>query len=464
MKDNTAQVVAQVPVDVGSFLLNEKRSDVLGIETRFKVNVLLVPNRHLETPNFNVERLRHDDLNQSEPLPPSYEMVVKPEVEDVAKQIKEEAKEPRQEAVVKGITPAQPAPMPVERPRELRPASAAPVAQSSAGSWFDRMLGWFRKPVAEIPAPAAAPQPAPVPVRQESRDRRDRRDQRGEPRRDREPKRDERRGEGRGDRRDDRREQRGQQKEPRAAQGQQAQAKREGAAAEGRREPQQRREGQRSPKPQAPREPAADEPALTAGVGPGVAVGAPGGDGEPKREGGRRRRGRRGRGGDRPVDGDRAVPTASGAAAASSASDALLESDASATKPHEPAPLPVIEAASVPPEPATRNQTPEPTPAWIEPAHETAPVAEPKPAELFAPKPEREVRPPPILEIPPVQLTLPADSGLVLVETAGDRARAMPMDEPESPRPKRVRPPRIEIPSEPLEMVETSKEAPPPPA
>ncbi len=46
MKDNTAQVVAQVPVDVATFLLNEKRNDVLTIETRFKVNVLLVPNRH----------------------------------------------------------------------------------------------------------------------------------------------------------------------------------------------------------------------------------------------------------------------------------------------------------------------------------------------------------------------------------------------------------------------------------
>ena len=62
MKENTAQVVAQVPVDVATFLLNEKRTEVLSIETRFKVNVLLVPNRHLETPNYTIERLRHDDL------------------------------------------------------------------------------------------------------------------------------------------------------------------------------------------------------------------------------------------------------------------------------------------------------------------------------------------------------------------------------------------------------------------
>ncbi|MGC1817829.1 MAG: Rne/Rng family ribonuclease, partial [Casimicrobiaceae bacterium] len=114
MKDNTAQIVAQVPVDVATFLLNEKRTEVLTVETRFKVNVLLVPNRHLETPNYSVERLRHDDLNQSEPLPPSFQMVEQPEEVEAAKARKEEAKEPRQEAVVKGITPAQPAPMPAE--------------------------------------------------------------------------------------------------------------------------------------------------------------------------------------------------------------------------------------------------------------------------------------------------------------------------------------------------------------
>src|ERR1700751_996366 len=91
MKENTAQVVAQVPVDVATFLLNEKRTEVLSIETRFKVNVLLVPNRHLETPNYSVERLRHDDLNQSEPLALSFNLVQTPEEPDPVKLIKEEA-------------------------------------------------------------------------------------------------------------------------------------------------------------------------------------------------------------------------------------------------------------------------------------------------------------------------------------------------------------------------------------
>src|SRR4249920_2503287 len=124
MKENTAQVVAQMPIDVGTFLLNEKRNEVLSIETRFKVNVLLVPNRHLETPNYTVQRLKHDDLNQSEPMPPSFDLVERPEEPDPIKQMKEEAKEPRQEAAVKGITPAEPAPMPLPTPT----AAAAPPA------------------------------------------------------------------------------------------------------------------------------------------------------------------------------------------------------------------------------------------------------------------------------------------------------------------------------------------------
>ena len=62
MKENTAAVNAQVPVDVATFLLNEKRVDLQLIEARHRVSVTLIPNMHLETPNYSVTRLRHDDL------------------------------------------------------------------------------------------------------------------------------------------------------------------------------------------------------------------------------------------------------------------------------------------------------------------------------------------------------------------------------------------------------------------
>ncbi len=170
MKDNTAQIVAQVPVDVATFLLNEKRAEIHTIEARFKVNVLLVPNTYLETPNYKVTRLRHDDLNQGEPLPASFNMVEKPEEEDPVKQKKEEAKEPRQEAMVKGITTGAPAPMPVE-------LVAEPTVQVN---WLNKVLGWFRyKPAEPAPAPARSePAREPRGRGRHDRDRRGHRDER----------------------------------------------------------------------------------------------------------------------------------------------------------------------------------------------------------------------------------------------------------------------------------------------
>jgi hypothetical protein len=64
---------------------------------------------------------------------------------------------------------------------------------------------------------------------------------------------------------------------------------------------------------------------------------------------------------------------------------------------------------------------------------------------------------PVVPELPPIALTLPPESNLVLVETS-HHAPAPVIDEPAVPRPKRVRPPRVEVASEPLEFVETRKE------
>jgi len=118
MKENTAAIHCQVPVDVAAFLLNEKRAEVIKIESRFKVNVLLLPNKHLETPHYKLERLRHDDPRLDDPKA-SYAMAEEAskelESDTILNRRAEEAK-PRQEAAVKGITPSQPAPTGVARP------------------------------------------------------------------------------------------------------------------------------------------------------------------------------------------------------------------------------------------------------------------------------------------------------------------------------------------------------------
>jgi hypothetical protein len=114
MKENTAAVHVQVPVEVTSFLLNEKRTEITKIELKQRVTVLLVPNKALETPNYRLERLRHDDP-RLENLQASYTMVDEQE-EEVGITRREKGK-PKQEPVIKGILPETPAPKPVERPQ-----------------------------------------------------------------------------------------------------------------------------------------------------------------------------------------------------------------------------------------------------------------------------------------------------------------------------------------------------------
>lgn len=108
LKDATAEVRAQVPIPVAAFLLNEKRNAITKIELRSQVRIVIVPNDHLETPNFEVQRLRSDSPDaQFNEL--SYE-IHQTEAEDEQNHASSSKALIRQEAVVKTIAPKQPAP------------------------------------------------------------------------------------------------------------------------------------------------------------------------------------------------------------------------------------------------------------------------------------------------------------------------------------------------------------------
>ncbi|CCN17408.1 ribonuclease E [Bordetella bronchiseptica MO211] len=128
MKENTAAVHAQVPVDVATFLLNEKRADITKMEARLKVNLVLIPNKHLETPHHHIERLRHDDPRLEE-TKTSFELAEAPAT-DLTWQPREHEIKARPEALVKGITPAQPAPVSTPAPAKA-PAAAAGAPQAA---------------------------------------------------------------------------------------------------------------------------------------------------------------------------------------------------------------------------------------------------------------------------------------------------------------------------------------------
>ena len=136
MKDGTAALHAQVPVDVATYLLNEKRAEIHTIEARLKVSVILIPNIHLETPNYNIDRLRHDHIKSNE-IQTSYQMVERPaEVVNLPSSVAQEAKPVRQQAAVRGITPTQPAPV----------HSKKIQSELEQTSFLDKIFSWF-KPV-----------------------------------------------------------------------------------------------------------------------------------------------------------------------------------------------------------------------------------------------------------------------------------------------------------------------------
>ncbi|MGK8836885.1 Rne/Rng family ribonuclease [Achromobacter xylosoxidans] len=180
MKENTAAVHAQVPVDVATYLLNEKRADITKMEARLKVNLVLIPNKHLETPHHHIERLRHDDPRLEE-VKTSFELVEAPAT-DAPWQPRESEIKARPEALVKGITPSQPAP--VSTPAPAPAPAAAPV--QSGGGLLKRLFGWLTgnsEPAKTAPAAAqeeTSAKRAASPARGKGRGAHDGQERRGE--------------------------------------------------------------------------------------------------------------------------------------------------------------------------------------------------------------------------------------------------------------------------------------------
>ncbi len=170
LKDNTASVLCQVPVDVASFLLNEKRTEIAKIELKQRINVLMVPNKTLETPNYKLERLKHDDPRLDH-IEASYKMA--DDMEE-ATGVTRRSQEPtnKQTPIIKGVLPDAPAPqapVKVEAPKPA-PVAAKPAAPVAAATAPAGLMGWIKGLFA---APASAPAPvvaAPAAKTDERRD------------------------------------------------------------------------------------------------------------------------------------------------------------------------------------------------------------------------------------------------------------------------------------------------------
>lgn len=115
-KDKITQLVVQLPVPVATFILNDKRPQIEAIEQRHTVKIVLIPNPHLETPHYDIERIKDGNTRNEV----SHQLMTKPEAETpVVLRDKPAMEQP----AVTGVSPAAPAPVVVrDQVQEQKPS------------------------------------------------------------------------------------------------------------------------------------------------------------------------------------------------------------------------------------------------------------------------------------------------------------------------------------------------------
>lgn len=113
IKPKTTQIQAQLPIEVATYLVNEKRQAIIQIEQQHNVRVLVIPSPYLQTPQYKVERLRSDDVSATT-ANPSYDLTFKPELALSTSTTTAQGSQP---AVREMDIPATP---PIKRPSLLR--------------------------------------------------------------------------------------------------------------------------------------------------------------------------------------------------------------------------------------------------------------------------------------------------------------------------------------------------------
>ena len=135
-KDGTGAIHAQVPVDVATYLLNEKRTEIAKIEQRNRIPVILIPNTVLETPHYHIERIRATDERMEDDVA-SYKRAedIQPVSTDpyALKSDENKPARPKQVPVIKNITRDTPAPAHVDRKKEEE-KKEAPAAKAEAAA------------------------------------------------------------------------------------------------------------------------------------------------------------------------------------------------------------------------------------------------------------------------------------------------------------------------------------------
>jgi len=145
MKKGTEKVIAHLPIECATFLLNEKRQAIETIEQRLKVGIVILPSKHLETPAYDIERIKAKEDSEDKP---SYLQIKQEEIHvpEFAKHVPVKT----EQAAIKEFFPESPAPM-----RDKK------IAASLVKRFWQKLIG---TPPAESSAPPASPFPTETPA------------------------------------------------------------------------------------------------------------------------------------------------------------------------------------------------------------------------------------------------------------------------------------------------------------
>lgn len=146
-RDGTVQLIAQLPVSVATFMLNEKRNQLDAIERRHSVRLLLIPNPHLDTPHYDIERVKDGGEQQGKA---SHQLMVTPEP------VTPEALKDKpviEQAAVTGVSPAAPAPV-ITTDAKAKPKEEQVVAvKEKKPNLLKRLLNVLTGKAADEPEP-----------------------------------------------------------------------------------------------------------------------------------------------------------------------------------------------------------------------------------------------------------------------------------------------------------------------
>ena len=162
-KDRTARVIAQVPVDVATYLFNEKREWLRTLEDKSEIELLIVPNENMQTPEYSIRRVRDDEVELPENKQLSYLMPTAAAVTEPG--TARDKKPPVEAPAVATLLPATPAPVNTYQAAPAAPAAEAlptpqPAAPGGVIGWFKRLL--VGETAAAPAAVTAEAQPAPA--------------------------------------------------------------------------------------------------------------------------------------------------------------------------------------------------------------------------------------------------------------------------------------------------------------